>query len=141
MTHIRGDVIKIKEITKDAFTEPVGAGTPKQLFFAYGLATATYTFPDLFTGNYAVEEDHQVMLRYFNISCSNTAINNIWFTYADGTAIADFYFRYDRVLEFFLGDIILTKEEADGFIMYIDNIGGAANFYGTINYIDIPPET
>ena len=141
MTHIRGTVTKIKEITKDAFTQPVGAGTPKQLFFAYGVATGTFPFADLFTGNYAVATGHQVMLRYFNISCSNTALNNIWFTYADGTIIADFYFRYDAILEFSLGDLILTKDEADGFLMYIDNNGALANFYGTINYIDIPPET
>jgi len=139
MTHIRGDVTKIKEITKDAFTEPVGAGTPKQLFFAYGLATGAFVFANLFTGNYAVATGHQVMLRYFNISCSNTALNDIWFTRADGSSLGDFYFRYDAILGFFLGDIILTKDEADGFLMYIDNAGVGANFYGTINYIDIPP--
>ena len=100
-----------------------------------------FTIADLFTGNYAVATNHQVMLRYFNISCANTALNNIWFTYADGTIIADFYFRYDTILEFSLGDIILTKAQADGFLMYITNNGGAANFYGTINYIDIPPAT
>lgn len=141
MTHIRGTVTKIKEITKDAFTEPVGAGTPKQLYFAYLVAPGVFAFNNLFSGNYAVAIGHQVMLRYFNISCSNTAVNNIWFTYADGTIIADFYFRYDRILEFSLGDIILTKAQADGFIMYIDNNGVLATCYGTINYIDIPPAT
>ena len=139
MSHIRGDVTKIKEIEKDAFTEPVGAGTPKQLYFAYGLATATYTIEDLFSGNWAVATDHQVMLHSFNISSGNTALNNIWFTKADGTVLGDFYFRYDTQLQFSLGDVILTKDEADGFIMYINNIGAGANFYGTIYYIDIPP--
>ena len=62
MTVIRGSVTKIKEIEKDAFTQPVGAGTPKQLYFAYNLATAIHTIPDLFTGNYAVAIGHQVML-------------------------------------------------------------------------------
>ena len=93
MTHIRGTITKIKEITKDAFTQPVGAGTPKQLFFAYALGGGTFQFADLFAGNYAIATEHQVMLRYFNISCWNTVLNDIWFTYADGTIIADFYFR------------------------------------------------
>ncbi len=141
MTHIRGSVTKVKEIEKNAFTEPVGEGTPKQLYFAYGLATATYTIADLFTGDYADAIGHQVMLHSFNISCGNTSLNDIWFTKADGTMLGDFYFRYDGKLQFSLGDLILTKEEAEGFIMYIDNIGAGANFFGTIYYIDIPPET
>ncbi len=141
MTHIRGSVTKIKEITKDAFTQPVGAGTPKQLYFAYGLATAIYTIPNLFTGNYAVATGNQVMLHSFNISCGNTNLNNIWFVKADGTLLGDFFFRYDSKLQFSLGDIILTKEEAEGFLMYIENTGAGANFYGTIYYVDIPLPT
>ena len=139
MSHIRGSLTKVKEIEKNAFTQPVGEGTPKQLYFAYGLATATYPIADLFTGNYAVATGHKVMLHSFNISCENTALNDIWFTKADGTMLGDFYFRYDSRLQITLGDIILTKEEAEGFVMHIDNTGAGANFYGTIYYVDIPP--
>lgn len=139
MSHIRGNVTKIKEIEKDAFTQPVGEGTPNQLYFAYGLGTATYTIEDLFSGNYAIATGHQVMLHSFNISSGNTALNEIVFTKADGTVLGDFFFRYDTQLQFSLGDVILTKEEAEGFIMYIDNNGAGANFFGTIYYIDIPP--
>ena len=79
------------------------------------------------------------MLRSFNISAGNVGVNEIWFTKADGTILGDFYFRYDSKLQFSLGDVVLTKAEADGFIMYIANNGGGANFFGTIYYVDIPP--
>lgn len=141
MTHIRGIITKIKEIERDAFTEPVGAGTPQKLYFAYGLATATYQFFDLFTGNYAVATGHTIILRSFSISCGNTSVNRIWFEKGDGTDLGDFNFLYNRVVEFSLGDVILTKTEADNFVMYIQNRGAGANFFGTINYIDIPPIT
>lgn len=137
MSHIRGIINKIKEIEKDAFTEPVGAGTPTPYYFAYALpGIGTYNV-NLFTN---IPTGHTYLLHSFNVSWLSVSIQRIYFVkQPSGTLIGDFNIYITHNLQFSLGDISIADNEY--ITMYMEERGGAVTWYGTIWYIDVPPTT
>lgn len=136
MTHIRGDVTKIYEVEKDAFTQPSEAGTPQPLYFAYALTGIGTWTVDLFTD---IPVGHTYMLHSFNISFPSTGIQRIYFIKSDGTVLGDFNMYITRNKQFSLGDVSIADDEY--ITMYMVERVGADTWYGTIWYIDVPPAT
>ncbi len=105
MTVIRGDILKIYEIEKDAYTQPI-AGVGGAVAYTFvadvpGLSDVYYTiaYP-----TYAV----RLLLHRLQISCQDvTTVQRVYIEiYPDAITIFDSYFYFtDTPKEFSLGDI------------------------------------
>lgn len=140
MTHIRGEIEKVYEIQKDAFTQPiVGGRIVLPYSFAFNIPAGTSFFnidsPPLGTFHNVIQ------LHSINITCVDTVnIQRIYFIlYPAGTVLGDFYF-YFRYMprQFFLGDVQVDLTGGNYVRVYVENNAGANRYFeGTIWYMGI----
>jgi len=136
MSVIHGDITKIYEIEKDAYTQQIG--TPyidAYSFFLGVLAGATRTFDITFLsgGN---------LLHSISISTnsgSGVIMQRVYLIkYPEATMLGDFYIRYGSQNQFFLGDLDLDLQTGEYVRVYLEN-NDVANllFDGTIWYLNV----
>jgi len=136
MTHLRGDITKIYEIEKDAYTQQINAPFIDAYSFFLGvLAGATRTFDITFLsgGN---------LLHSINISTNSVSgviMQRVYLIkYPEATTLGDFYIRYGTQNQFFLGDLDLDLQTGEYVRVYLEN-NDAFNlqFDGTIWYLNV----
>lgn len=136
MTVIHGDISKIYEIEKDAYTQQVG--TPyidAYSFFLGVLAGVTRTFDITFLsgGN---------LLHSINISTNSVSgviMQRVYLIkFPENRMLGDFYIRYGSQNQFFLGDIDVDLQTGEYIRVYLEN-NDAFNlqFDGTIWYLNV----
>ncbi len=133
MTVIHGDITKIYEIEKDAYTQPVTGGriiTPYT--YAANIAGTSTGYFELNQANFG----NVVLLHSIHVSSSSVALQRIYLVHYDGTILLDANFRYDSQKQFYLGDIRIDLTiPGSYFRVYLENNAvGIQWIGGTIFY-------
>lgn len=133
---IHGDVTKIFEIEKDAYTQLI-AGNPFIDAYSFGgvvAGTSTSFFDILPTTFFKVGS----LFHSITISSSSAQIQRVWFTkYPEGTVLFDAYFRYDSEAQFFMGDISAFLNPGEYIRVRLrNNSVGNIRFVGTIWWLN-----
>lgn len=140
MTHIHGDILKILEIEKDAYTQSITGGASIDAYtFGYlvgALSTAYFEItPATFT---------QVGSLLHSINVSTTSVSGTMqriylVKYPEVTTIGDFYIRYGTTDQFYLGDFPAVLAEGETIRVYMENNDGVnVYFEGTIWWLNPP---
>ena len=136
MTHLRGDITKIYEVEKDAYTQQVGNPFIDAYSFIQGILTGLTGYFDITFiqgGN---------LLHSINISTnsgSGVIMQRVYLIkYPEATLLGDFYIRYGTQNQFFLGDIDVDLQTGEYIRVHMEN-NDAFNliFEGTIWYLNV----
>ena len=131
MTVIHGDITRIYEIDKDAYTQSI-AGSPRIDAYSFaGVVAGTSTgFLDIDPGDFETGS----LFHSLNISSGSAQIQRVYFIkYPEATILFHAYFRYDSEHQFFLGDFSAYLNLGEYIRIYLENNSvGNIRFEGTI---------
>ena len=142
MSVIHGDITKIYELEKDAYTQQLtgGAFIDAYSFGAVIIALSTAYF-EITSATFPREGS---LLHSINVSTSSvtgTPQRIYLIKYPEATTLGDFYFRYDTTKQFFLGDASAYLPAGETIRLYMENNDGAnIVFEGTLWWLN-PPGT
>lgn len=118
MTVIHGDVLKIYEIEKDAYTQVI-TGSPYIDAYSFGFILA-----GLSTGYFDITPSFREgsIFHSLNISSYSIIIQRVYVVkYPVGTVLFDAYFRYDSQKQFNLGDFSVFLNPGEYIRVYLEN--------------------
>jgi len=132
MTVIRGDITKIYEIDKDAFTQVIASSPFIDAYSFNGTLAGTSTgYFDILPTTFVWTDS---LFRSLNISSGSIQIQQIYFIkYPQGTVLFNAFFRYDSQHQFLLGDFPAFLNPGEYIRVYlVNNSAGNIRFQGTI---------
>ncbi len=134
MTHIRGEIFKIFEVDRDAYTQII-PGANQIIAYSFG-----GNVPGLTTVYFDLSTIGPSLLHSINVSANAVNFERIYIIlYPAGTVLFDAYFLYDSQKQFFLGDIPVDPLNLGGYIrVHLQNlVAGIRWIGGSLWYIDI----
>lgn len=140
MTVIHGDITKIYEIEKDAYTQQIDTGA---YIDAYSFATTVIA---LSTGYYEITPTTfpRSGSLLISINMSTNSVSGIMqriyiIKYPEVRVLGDFYFRYDSTKQFSLGGVDATLALGEYIRVYLENNDAGNRFFeGTIWWLNPP---
>ena len=129
---IHGDVTKIYEIERDAYTQPISGGGGA-IAYTFG-ATLAGTSTGYLNIAYPLYSTSPILLHMLQVTSQDTtAVQRVYIVrYPDVTVLFDSYFFFtDTPKEFSLGDIRLDLSLAGGesFRLYLENNNAAPRWF------------
>jgi len=138
MTRIKGSIKRVRKIEKDAHTQII-ENAPLFWHYTFGgyiPATTTISF-NITSANIPLAENflHSVI-----ISSYSFVINRIYFEkLPEGTILGDFFFNYNYIKQFSLGDIPVNFKPGEYIRVWMTNNDVFQRFFeGSIQWL-IPP--
>lgn len=140
MTVIRGDIQKIFEIEKDAYSQQIGTGAfIDAASFIYTIGAFATAYFEITSATFVREGS---LLHSINMSTNSVSgiMQRIYLVkYPEITVIGNFYFRYDTTKQFSLGDFPAVLADGETIRVYMENNDGANRFFeGTIWWLNPP---
>jgi len=138
MTVIHGDIYQIFEIEKDAYTQPFpGSGNIAPYSFAAVIAGTSTGYFSLTEANFGTHNLlHNIIISSSSVAAAMQRVYLIH--YPNMTVLGDFYFRYDTISQFFLGDIEMDLTDGSSIRIYLENNSGANEWMGGVLWYVVP---